>query len=105
MLAPDAAWITDSGGRVQAIRRPAVGARKVAAVVAGFFRVAPQRFPDIRFETSTYNNTPGVVVYTGDEIKGLFLVEVIDGRITTFYLMVNPDKLTGVTVARTILRE
>ncbi len=104
LLAPDAAWITDSGGRVQAIRRPVVGARKVAALLAGFFRVAPQRLPDIRYETASYNNTPAVVVYSGDELKGLFLVEVVDGRITTFYAMANPDKLTGVRVPRTIRR-
>jgi RNA polymerase sigma-70 factor, ECF subfamily len=104
LLAPDAAWITDSGGRVQAIRRPVVGARKVASLLAGFFRVAPQRLPDIRYETASYNNTPAVVVYSGDELKGLFLVEVVDGRISTFYAMANPDKLTGVTVARKIRR-
>jgi RNA polymerase sigma-70 factor (ECF subfamily) len=104
LLAPDAAWITDSGGRVQAIRRPVVGAKKVASLLAGFFRVAPQRLPDIRYETASYNNTPAVVVYSGDELKGLFLVEVVDGRITTFYAMANPDKLTGVTVARKIRR-
>ncbi|KUI29395.1 RNA polymerase subunit sigma-24 [Mycobacterium sp. IS-1496] len=105
VLAPDAAWITDSGGRVQAVRRPVVGARKVAALVAGFFRVGPQRVPDLRFETATYNNTPAVVVFSGDEMKGLFLVDVVDGRIATFYAMANPDKLIGVTVARAIRRE
>jgi RNA polymerase sigma-70 factor (ECF subfamily) len=105
LLAPDAAWITDSGGRVQAIRRPVVGAKKVASLLVGFFRVAPQRLPGIRFETAPYNNTQAVVVYSGDELKGLFLVEVVDGRISTFYAMANPDKLTGVGVARTIRRE
>ena len=35
MLAPDATWTTDSGGKVKAIRRPVVGAKKVARVNCG----------------------------------------------------------------------
>ena len=104
MLAPDATWTTDSGGKAKAIRRPVVGAKKVAAVIASFFRVAPRHVPDIRFETANYNNAPAVVVYSGDHVEGVFLVEVIDGKITNFYAMANPDKLAGITVPRTIRR-
>ena len=104
VLLPDATWTTDSGGKVKAIRRPVVGARKVAAVIASFFRVAPHHVPDIRFETANYNNAPAVVVYSGDHAVGVFLVEIIDGKITNFYAMANPDKLAGITVPRTISR-
>jgi RNA polymerase sigma-70 factor (ECF subfamily) len=105
VLAPDAAWITDSGGRAKAIRRPVLGARKVAAVIAGFFRAAPDRVPDFRLETATYNNTPAVVVYSGDRVEGVILIDVVDGRIANFYAMANPDKLTGITIPRAIRRE
>ncbi|KUI25195.1 RNA polymerase sigma factor SigJ [Mycobacterium sp. GA-2829] len=105
VLAPDAAWITDSGGRAKAIRRPVLGARKVAALVAGFFRAAPKQVPDIRFATATYNSTPAVVVSSGDEVKGVVLIDVVDGRIAHFYAMANPDKLTGISVPRSISRE
>jgi RNA polymerase sigma-70 factor (ECF subfamily) len=104
MLAPDATWTTDSGGEVKAIRRPVVGAKKVAAFLVSFFRVAPQRVPDIRFETATYNNAPAVIVYSRDHVEGVFLVEVIDGKITNFYAIANPGKLAGIMVARTISR-
>jgi RNA polymerase sigma-70 factor (ECF subfamily) len=104
MLAQDATWTTDSGGKAKAIRRPVVGAKKVAAVIASFFRLAPQHVPDIRFETANYNNAPAVVVYSGDHVEGVFLVEVIDGKITNFYAMANPDKLAGIMVPRTISR-
>ncbi len=104
MLAPDATWTTDSGGQVKAIRRPVVGARKVAALLVSFFRVAPQHVPDIRFETANYNNAPAVIVYSGDHVEGVFLVEVMDGKITNFYAMANPDKLARIMVPRTISR-
>ena len=63
MLAPDATWTADSGGKATAARRPIVGAEKVAAVIVGLFRVA-ERMPDVRIETVIYNSAPAVVVYT-----------------------------------------
>ena len=47
---------------------------------------------------------PAVVVYSGDHLEGVFLVEVIDGKITHFYAMRNPDKLVGIAIPRTISR-
>jgi RNA polymerase sigma-70 factor (ECF subfamily) len=104
MLAPDATWTTDSGGKVKAIRRPVVGAKKVANLIVSFFRVAPQHVPDVRFETANYNNAPAVVIYSGDHVEGVFLVEVMDGKITNFYAMANPDKLAGIAAAHAISR-
>ena len=104
MLAPDATWTTDSGGKVKAIRRPVVGAKKVATLIVSFFRIAPQRVPDVRFEMANYNNAPAVVIYSGDRVEGMFLVEVIDGKITNFYAMANPDKLAGIAAPHAISR-
>ena len=104
LLAPDVTWTADSGGKATAARRPIVGAAKVATVLIGLFRVAAQRMPDIRFETAEYNSAPAMVVYNGDQLEGVFLIEIIDGKITHFYAMRNPDKLTGITVPRTISR-
>ncbi|HUO37509.1 MAG TPA: RNA polymerase sigma-70 factor [Mycobacterium sp.] len=101
MLAPDATWIADSGGKVTATRRPVVGARKVAAVIAGLTR---KGVPDMRIETATYNSAPAVVVYSGSHLDTVISVEVVDGLITRFYAIRNPDKLAGVTVPREISR-
>ncbi len=104
LLAPDVTWTADSGGKARAIRRPVVGAKRVAALIAGFFRVAPQTVPDLRFETAVYNNAPAVIAYSGDRVQGMFLVEVIDGKITNFYAIANPDKLAGISIPRQISR-
>jgi RNA polymerase sigma-70 factor (ECF subfamily) len=103
MLAPDATWTADSDGKATAARRPVVGAEKVAAAMIRLFRAA-RRMPEIRFETMTCNSTPAVVVYSGDHLEGVFLVEVIDGKISHFYAMRNPEKLGGIKVAREISR-
>ena len=42
------------------------------------------------------------MLYLGDSLEGVISVEIIDGLITHFYAMRNPEKLGGVTVAREI---
>jgi RNA polymerase sigma-70 factor (ECF subfamily) len=103
MLAPDATWTADSGGKATAARRPVVGAKKVANILMGMFRVG-QRMPDVRIEMVNCNNAPAMVIYSGDHLEGVFLIEIIDGKITNFYAMRNPDKLVAVTAPRQISR-
>jgi RNA polymerase sigma-70 factor (ECF subfamily) len=103
ILAPDAMWTADSGGKASAARRPVVGADKVAKAIIGIFRLG-QKLPDVRIETAVYNSAPAVVVYSGGHLEGVFLVEVVDGKITHFYAIRNPDKLTGIAVPRAITR-
>jgi RNA polymerase sigma-70 factor (ECF subfamily) len=103
VLAPNATWTADGGGKASAARRPVVGADKVAAVVMGIFRVG-RRLPDVRIETMTCNSAPAMVVYSGDHLEGVFLIEIVDGKITNFYAIRNPDKLAAIGVPRTISR-
>ena len=58
----------------------------------------------MRIETAIYNSAPALVVYSGDHLEGVFLVEIIDGKITNFYAMRNPDKLAGIAIPRAISR-
>jgi len=103
MLAPDAIWTADSGGKASAARRPVVGADRVAKAIIGIFRLG-QKLPDVRIQTAVYNSAPAVIVYSAEHLEGVFLIEVIDGKITHFYAMRNPDKLAGITIPRTISR-
>ena len=103
LLAPDATWTADSGGKATAARRPVIGAEKVAAFLIDLFRTA-RRIPDMRIEMVNCNNTPAIVAYRGDHLEGVFLIEIIDGTITSFYAVRNPDKLVAVTVPRQISR-
>jgi len=75
----------------------------VAKAIIGIFRLG-QKLQDVRIETAMCNSAPAVVVYSGDHLEGVFLVEVIDGKITHFYAMRNPEKLAGITIPRAISR-
>ncbi|BBX68583.1 putative sigma factor [Mycolicibacterium psychrotolerans] len=103
LLAPDVTWTADSGGKAAAARRPIVGARKVASVLRRFFEYV-RDMADVRFEITTCNFTPAVAVYQGNVFEGVFLIEIADGRITNFYAMRNPDKLTAF-IPRTVSRQ
>jgi RNA polymerase sigma-70 factor (ECF subfamily) len=103
LLARDATWTADSGGKTTAARRPVLGAEKVAAVVLEIF-ARRRRTPDLRIELVDYNTTPAIVAYRGDRLEGVFLIEITDGKITHLYAVRNPDKLAAVTVPRRISR-
>ena len=58
MLAPDATWTADSGGKVSAARRPVVGAERVARAIVGLIRKAAL-LGEFRVEMVTCNSAPG----------------------------------------------
>lgn len=103
MLAPDVVWTADGGGKASAARRPVVGAEKVAAAVIGIVRIG-KRIPNARVELVVCNSAPAVLVYRADRLEGVFTVEIVDGKITNFYAIRNPDKLAAAATAREISR-
>ncbi|MEO6794283.1 MAG: RNA polymerase sigma-70 factor [Mycobacterium sp.] len=103
MLAPDVVWTADSGGKASAARRPIVGADKVARSVIGLLRLGAHQ-PDIRMDLVVCNSAPALMLYTADQLEGVFTVEIVNGLITNFYAMRNPDKLAALAAAREITR-
>ncbi|WP_156686547.1 RNA polymerase sigma-70 factor [Mycobacterium sp. Marseille-P9652] len=101
MLAPDVTWTADSGGKASAARRPVVGADRVARAIAGLMSRAGAY---LRLDPVTCNSAPAVLLYLGDHLEGVITVEIVEGKITNFYVMRNPDKLTNLTIARDISR-
>lgn len=101
VLAPDVVWTADSAGKRSAARRPVAGADKVGKLILGLMRAAGEAG---RFEPAVYNNAPALKLYQGDSFEGIVTVEIVDGRISHFYAMRNPDKLAGVDIPREISR-
>ncbi|WP_329255103.1 RNA polymerase sigma-70 factor [Actinoallomurus sp. NBC_01490] len=92
ILAPDVVALSDGGGIKQAVRRPVVGARKVARLLAaGLDLVGAQ----ISLEPVRINGAPGLVLRLGGEIDGVMAVRVEGGLVTGLYFMRNPEKLSG----------
>ncbi|MFD0973475.1 RNA polymerase subunit sigma-24, partial [Plantactinospora endophytica] len=104
LLAPNVTWTADSGGKATAARRPMVGAQKVATLLMDLFRTSGQ-MPGMQIQTANCNNTPALVAHIGgDQPEGVLLMQIIDGKITNFYAIRNPDKLVAMTVVRQISR-
>ncbi|MEB3980313.1 RNA polymerase sigma-70 factor [Mycobacterium sp. 663a-19] len=101
MLAPDATWMADSGGKVSAARRPVVGAERVARAITGLMRRGAAA---LRVEMVTCNSAPAALFYLGERLEGLITLEIADDKITNFYVMRNPDKLVALATARDISR-
>jgi RNA polymerase sigma-70 factor (ECF subfamily) len=103
LLAPNATWTADSGGKATAARRPIVGARKVAAVLLRLFEFA-RTVPGVSLQMVNCNGAPAIVVHRGEVLEGVFLLEIVDATITHLYAMRNPDKLAGIAMPRSISR-
>jgi RNA polymerase sigma-70 factor (ECF subfamily) len=103
VLAPNVTWTADGGGKASAARRPVVGADKVAALLMGILRIG-RRLPTVRIEMVICNSAPAMVVYSGDHLEGVFLIELVNSKITNFYAVRNPDKLAAIAVRRAISR-
>jgi RNA polymerase sigma-70 factor, ECF subfamily len=102
MLAPDATWTADGGGKVSAARRPVVGAELVARAIVGLMRKAA---PQLRADMVTCNSAPALLLYRGEHLEMVVTLDFADDKITNFYVMRNPDKLTALATAREISRD
>ena len=87
--------------RALSVGASGAGAANVARLVLGLQRLGGL---EGRIEPAIYNSAPALVLYLGDRLEGVVSVEVIDGKITNSYVMRNPDKLAGVTIARRVSR-
>ena len=103
LLAKDATFTADGGGKTLAARRPLVGAEMVAARLVHLFHLG--RGPSgLRIETVNCNNAPALVAYRDDHLEGVFLIEITNAEISTIYAIRNPDKLLTLTVPRRLSR-
>jgi RNA polymerase sigma-70 factor, ECF subfamily len=101
MLAPDATWMADGGGKASAARRPVVGAERVARAIAGLVR---RTQTELHVEMVNCNSAPAVLLYYRGRLEGVITLAIADDKITNFYVMRNPDKLAALATARDISR-
>ncbi|WP_232668546.1 RNA polymerase sigma factor SigJ [Pseudonocardia sp. TRM90224] len=89
LLAPDAVYVGDGGGKATAARRPVLGAEPIALLL---IRQVEIRRPDAA-RIVEVNGLPALATFHGGVLVWLDTVDVTNGRITTFRRLVNPDKL------------
>ena len=88
-LAPDAVFIADGGGVVEAVRQPIVGAKKIVNLLGGFSRFAPSAV----IESVLLNGAPGARVLLDGALDTVVSFAFEDGRISRIFAVRNPDKL------------
>lgn len=93
VLAPDVTLITDSGGKVRAPLLPLKGPDRIARFLVS---VAARDLPGLETRIIELNGGPGIVAISGDEPQAAVLFDVLDGRISTIYLVANPEKLGAI---------
>ncbi|REK73971.1 RNA polymerase sigma factor SigJ [Aeromicrobium endophyticum] len=89
LLADDVVAVSDGGGRVSAARRPVRGADRVLRFLAGILA----KRPGLVLEPAEVSGRPGVVLRDSSALVGVASVEVVDGRASELWLVMNPDKL------------
>ncbi|MFC4908684.1 RNA polymerase sigma-70 factor [Actinomadura gamaensis] len=97
ILAPDVVLLTDGGGKVRAALEPFVGAE----LVAGLF----VRVPDLNeVEPVQVNGHPAMLLRRDGKIDTILALRLDGGLISGFYVVRNPEKLTGVEREVTLSR-
>jgi RNA polymerase sigma-70 factor (ECF subfamily) len=92
MLAPDAVFHGDGGGKAQAIGKPLAGGLPVARLISGIFRRGTGIGISLRL--AWVNGQPGAVTYDPDgRVINVFALDIADGIVQTVRSVVNPDKL------------
>ena len=94
VLAEDVTLWSDGGGRVRAARRPIQGRDKVGRFVLGILRKGGA---ELTIQVAEVNGQPGFVAFAGDHPDTVAALDMTDEGISGIRLIVNPDKLAGIT--------
>ena len=90
LVADDATYTSDGGGRVPATRRVVRGADRIARLLLGFERKGRGL---LRHEVAWLNGEPAITTYVGDRLFFTTSVETNGERLLAFYRVLNPEKL------------
>lgn len=90
MLAEEAIFYSDGGGKVSAARKPVAGATKIAKFLAGF-KKRLTRTLHVKF--AEVNGEPGIIVYLDEQLFNVWSFHIENKKIQSIYVVLNPEKL------------
>lgn len=93
LLAPDATWTSDGGGKAPAARRVVRGADRITRLLLSIEAKADGAFSH---RLTQMNGEPAVATFVGSQVFAVTFCETDGERIRAVYRVMNPDKLTGV---------
>jgi len=92
LLHPDVVYVTDGGGKALAMRKPVFGGQRVAEVMV---RVGRQWRPD-RIDLVEVGGELALKFYREGRVYSVDTVQIMDGQISEYRRVINPDKLEHV---------
>ena len=94
LLAEDAVFYSDGGGKVSAARKPLSGAARIARALAKIATKAERHVGPFTTELVKVNGQPGRIWRTPDgHLFDVLTIDVVGGKIQTVRVIRNPDKL------------
>jgi RNA polymerase sigma-70 factor (TIGR02957 family) len=103
LLAADAAFYGDGGGKATSTPRPIFGRDHVAALILDIFERAMRL--GITLEPVLVNGGPGIITHdTQGKVVSVLSLEVLDGVVQSVRGIVNPDKLQHLGSVSDLLR-
>ncbi len=100
LLAEDASFVSDGGGRVAAAGIPVHGRERVTKVLVGLALKHPLP-ADAKVYPTTVNGLPGCLIRAADGSPiQTVAIESHGGLVTAVYVVRNPDKLRHLSVSR-----
>jgi RNA polymerase sigma-70 factor (ECF subfamily) len=92
LLAADAVFHGDGGGKAPALAAPLHGAERIARLLLGLARRG--RDVGMRFAPAEINGHPGLLAFDpAGRLVSVLALDIADGRVQTVRSIVNPDKL------------
>ena len=92
LLATDATFYGDGGGKAVAVAQPLRGRDRVARFVAGIFSKVPEF--GLQIEFASVNGQPGVLVFDREHrVISVLVLDIADGIVIAVRSVINPDKL------------
>jgi RNA polymerase sigma-70 factor, ECF subfamily len=90
LVAEDATWTSDGGGRARAAKKRVTGAARIARFATGVFR---RNLARIEFRLVTVNAEPGLAIFLRGKPLSALTIRTDGQRILDVYSILNPDKL------------
>ena len=94
LLAKDATWTSDGGGRIRAAKKTIHGAERIARFATGVFR---PHLSHMQFHLVTVNDEPGIVVVYDGKLFSAMTMRTDGRRILDVYNILNPEKLRALS--------
>ena len=102
VLASDAAWISDGGGKARAALKPVIGSDAVARFALA---VIGRHAREATFQHVNVNGETGLALYFGGQLLSVMSIRTDGARILDVFSTLNPDKLSQIGVPFRLISE